>query len=260
MVTASVDSTVKIWDATDRSNWILIQTYRGHSSAVWGFEYIDTDTLATDSSDLTIQIWSISTGATLKTISVPMDLRSLLYISNKNYLASGHEHGNINIYDKNNGSLIVTLFGHSEWVYDLVYIRNMDFLASSGFSNDKNIRLWDMATFATKFILEGHENAVIGLKLIENYILASSSEDQTIKLWNINDGTLIRTLSGHTHSILWGIDKYNSQILLSGSLDQTIKVWDYNTGQLLNTISTQLEASSLLVLNTTYLSKSFCRL
>ena len=257
VATSSGDSTVKIWDVTNNANWILIRTYTGHTQSVWGIEQIDTDTLASDSSDLTIQIWSISTGVTLKTINVSMDLRCLGFISSRNHLASGHENGDINIYDITTGSSIATLIGHTDWVIDLVYISNMDLLASSGFVNDRTIRIWDMTTYATKFILVGHTGAVIGLKLLAYDVLSSGSQDATIKLWNITNGALIRTLSSHTDQILWGIDVDNSQMLLSCSLDQTLKIWDQNTGQVLKSVSTSLVASSLLVLNSTLTSKLF---
>ena len=66
--------------------------------------------------------------------------------------------------------------------------------------------------------------------------MASGSYDTTIKLWDITSGKLIRTLTGHTSSILWSIDLLNSQTLVSGSTDETIKLWNWSTGECLSTI------------------------
>jgi WD40 repeat protein len=55
--------------------------------------------------------------------------------------------------------------------------------------------------------------------------LASGSFDQTIKLWNVQTGQLLRTLTGHTdvvRSVAWSAD---GQVLASGSDDRTIKIW-----------------------------------
>jgi WD40 repeat protein len=86
--------------------------------------------------------------------------------------------------------------------------------------------------------LTGHEAIVNGLKLITPSILASGSDDTTIKLWDITTGQLIRTLTGHTSWILWSVDLLNSQTLVSSSLDETIKLWNWSTGECLSTIQT----------------------
>ena len=54
-------------------------------------------------------------------------------------------------------------------------------------------------------------------------VLASGSEDQSIKLWNA-DGTPLQTLMGHADSVksvAWNDDS----VLASGSNDTTIKLW-----------------------------------
>ncbi len=68
--------------------------------------------------------------------------------------------------------------------------------------------------------------------------MASGSGDNTIKLWNIPTGQLIRTLTGHTSYIWYSVDLLNSQTLVSGSLDQTIKLWNWSTGECFRTIQT----------------------
>ena len=64
------------------------------------------------------------------------------------------------------------------------------------------------------------------------------------------NGTLLRTLKGHTSSILWSIDLINdAQKLVSGSADQKIIIWNLTSGQVLNTRNTGLSIQSLIVLN-----------
>ena len=108
----------------------------------------------------------------------------------------------------------------------------------------------DLTTNKEKFILNGHSNYVFGLKLINANILASGSEDNTIKLWNIQNGSVIRTLKGHNEWVYWSLDLLNNpKTLVSGSLDQTIKLWDWTTGECLNTIKTGSSIWSLAIIN-----------
>ena len=55
-----------------------------------------------------------------------------------------------------------------------------------------------------------------GLKRVSADILASGSNDTTIKLWNIT--SIIRTLKGHSGPILLSLDHMACSILTSGSL------------------------------------------
>jgi WD40 repeat protein len=62
-------------------------------------------------------------------------------------------------------------------------------------------------------------------------IFASGSSDQTIKLWDIATGAELRTLRGHTYSVLSVAFSPDGKLLASGSVDNMIKLWDVLTGQ-----------------------------
>ncbi len=67
-------------------------------------------------------------------------------------------------------------------------------------------------------------------------ILASGSEDRTVKLWDASTGLCLKNLQGHTNWILSVAFSPNGNILATGSEDQTVKLWDVSTGQCLRTL------------------------
>jgi WD40 repeat protein len=236
VATCSYDKLVKIWIVSSSLNWTLITTYSQHSDRVFALEWLDQDTLASGSGDGTIKLWSPTTGQTKRTIQTnSLYVFSLKLLNTNIHLAVGLESGDIHIYNINDGNLVLSLNGHTDWVRDLVQI-SADLLASS--SSDQTVRIWNLTTNTCKFNLTGHTSLVYGLKQITPNILASGSSDTTIKLWDTTSGQLIRTLTGHTSYILWSIDLLNSQTLVSGSWDQTIKFWNWSTGECLSTIQT----------------------
>ncbi|KAL5612668.1 hypothetical protein BROUX41_004237 [Berkeleyomyces rouxiae] len=83
-------------------------------------------------------------------------------------------------------------------------------------------------------ILRGHQNGVTCLQFDDN-ILATGSYDNTIKIWNVQTGELIRTLTGHTSGVR--TLQFQGAKLISGSLDKTMKVWNWQTGECINTMA-----------------------
>ena len=67
--------------------------------------------------------------------------------------------------------------------------------------------------------------------------IVSGSGDDTVKVWDLNTGALLRTLTGHTDRVLSvAVTRDGSQIV-SGSFDKTLKVWDLNTGGVLRSLT-----------------------
>jgi len=63
----------------------------------------------------------------------------------------------------------------------------------------------------------------------------SGSKDNTLKLWDIKAGKLVRTFKGHTNEVLSVAISPDGKYALSGSLDNTLKLWDIETGKLVRT-------------------------
>ena len=70
----------------------------------------------------------------------------------------------------------------------------------------------------------GHKDSIWCLCPISNKILASGSGDTTIKIWNIEDRSIMSILSGHTKrvSVLCYVKE---GVLVSGSWDKSLIIW-----------------------------------
>jgi WD40 repeat protein len=84
----------------------------------------------------------------------------------------------------------------------------------------------------SKLTLSGHTQPVRALALSPSgQILASGSDDQTIKLWNTTTGKLLHTLNGHRDRIKSILITPDEKTVISTSFDNTIKFWDTQTGK-----------------------------
>lgn len=67
--------------------------------------------------------------------------------------------------------------------------------------------------------------------------LASGSGDETIKLWDVESGTELRTLLGHKHFVYSVAFAPDGKTLASGSADKTVKLWDVESGKEIRTFA-----------------------
>jgi WD40 repeat protein len=106
--------------------------------------------------------------------------------------------------------------------------------------------LWRVADGQPLAALQGHTNWVWDVQFSPlpqtasadppPNLLASASQDQTIKLWQLDTGQCLQTLRGHrswVSSVAWSFD---GKVLASGSCDNTIKLWCVSMGTCLQTL------------------------
>ncbi len=83
-----------------------------------------------------------------------------------------------------------------------------------------------------------HSDTVLGLRFSpKGDLLASSAADKTVRLLDLANGKVTRSLEGHTHHVLaiaWQDDEHS---IASASADRTVKIWDTQTGEQRRTIT-----------------------
>jgi WD40 repeat protein len=77
--------------------------------------------------------------------------------------------------------------------------------------------------------LDAHSEGINVLCLMPDGLLASGSQDNTIRLWDMSTGAETAALEGHTGSVNALCPLANGR-LASGSDDKTIRLWDLATG------------------------------
>lgn len=132
-----------------------------------------------------------------------------------------------------------TLVGHSGLFANInaVAIAPDGILLASA-SDDKTIRLWEMATGQARAVLRGHTHFVksIAFHPRNPNLLASGGRDRPIHLWDLQTQAIVQTLIGHDHAINALRFSPEGTRLASGSADKTIKLWDPQTGHCLTTL------------------------
>ncbi len=135
------------------------------------------------------------------------------------------------------------LEGHTNHVISIAFKPDGLLLASG--SIDNSIRLWQVSNGGLdRTINAGYGNGVqsIAFNPTES-MLASAIDDRNpeqrflIKLWYPSDGSLLRTLTGHSYFVESVAFSPDGLLLASGSADMTIKIWRLSDGSLINTLT-----------------------
>ncbi len=82
-----------------------------------------------------------------------------------------------------------------------------------------------------KLVFKAGKNKIFSLKFINNRILVSAGYDKTVKIWDIENGLLIKTLKGHNDKIYSVAFSQKNGLLATGSFDSTVRLWDIKTGK-----------------------------
>jgi len=86
------------------------------------------------------------------------------------------------------------------------------------------------------FLQIGHSREVTSVCFSpDGKLMASGSWDNTIKLWNVKDGALIRTFKGNSSSVESVIFSPDGCRIASGGYYDTIKLWNVKDGALIRT-------------------------
>ncbi len=260
IVTASDDTTARVWDASGREVAVL----RGHESGVRTVIFSPVgDRLVTLSNDKTARLWS-GDGNELavlrghenwvRSATFSPDDRHILTTSNLNparvWDINGKEIAVLREYEgkiinsvafspdglhfviaseesaarvyRFDGKKVAVLTGHTESINFAIFNSDGGRIVTA--SSDRTARLWN-AQGQQLFILTGHEAPVVSASFGPDGRIVTASSDHTARLWG-GDGRAIAVLRGHVGEVKTATFSPDGRRIITVSDDNSARVWD----------------------------------
>eukprot|EP00069_Balaena_mysticetus_P001648 bmy_15460T0 len=198
ILSAGVDKTTIIWDAhTGEAK----QQFPFHSAPALDVDWQSNNTFASCSTDMCIHVCKLGQDRPIKTFQ-----------------------------------------GHTNEVNAIKWDPTGNLLASC--SDDMTLKIWSMKQDNCVHDLQAHNKEIYTIKWSPtgpgtnnpnaNLMLASASFDSTVRLWDVDRGICIHTLTKHQEPVYSVAFSPDGRYLASGSFDKCVHIWNTQTGALVH--------------------------
>ena len=105
-------------------------------------------------------------------------------------------------------------------------------------AQEGQVVLWNLEQKQIERALDKpHDDVVLGLQFSRDGTrLATSSADRLMKVFDVEDGRMLKVFEGHAHHVLDVAWRASGLQLATGRSDKTVKVWDFSTGEQIRTL------------------------
>ena len=189
----------------------------------------------------------------IKPASLPAQVGAIAFSPDGSMIAAGG-YGEVAFFDAASRRPLGKISGITEAVRSLAFSPDGRYFATGAGrpAQEGEIKIWQSGKeFWTKPAgqsFKAHRDCVYALAFAPNsQLLASTSYDQMIYLWDPATGKQVRPLKEHTDSVFDLAFSPDGKWLASGGADRTVKLWDVATGRRIHTLGSSTEGVNTVV-------------
>ena len=228
LIATNSDSEIRVWSSqTGQCIQELVRDLHKVSTICFR---TDGKTVASGSSDGTIQFWDIKTGMCIKKLAVGMGLDVLCFSPGGRLIASDSDDGMVQLWDVQTGVCIKTMHNPTHSACLLCFSSDGMLLASS--SGHDTITWWNIKTGVRVDIVAYHLENVSSLCFSpDGALVVSGSYNGALKLWDSTTGRCVQALMGRADWLSSICFSPDGKILVSACEDGVIQFCDVGSAK-----------------------------
>ena len=228
LATATQQHHLCLWDT---NTTLLRKQVVAHKDDIYQIKFSPLhDMIATCSADGTIKIWNNDLKMLASLAGHKDIVRDIDFHHSGEKLASVSWDGTIKVWNTRNFELIYTITVPHTKIYSVCFYKDQLITGDE----DGYITIWSDKKQQAQ--LSGHSSGINNIDC-HNDLLVSSSADNTIRVWNIEEQQQLFILGEHEDKVYNAIFSDDGKFVFSVSRDRTAKVWDLATRKLRRTIT-----------------------
>jgi WD40 repeat protein len=171
-----------------------------------------------------VVIWDVITGKRIAEVGDEFDTVIAADISpDQSLVALGGPSRLVKIFNASTGKMLCKMKKHTDWVTALCFTPDGKELISGDRAG--GLSVWDTQGHEIQSVT-AHAGEITGIACRGNFV-ATSSEDGTVKFWDIMDGRQIKSWKAHPSGVRSVSFTQDGHILTSGR-DKLVRLWDAN--------------------------------
>lgn len=247
LLSASADSTVKIWDAYHQRE--LLRTFSGHTKAVTDISFnTDGTRFLSGSYDRQMKLWDTETGKCISKFSTGSTPHCLVFNPTAEhgheFLAGMHDKKIVQFDTRGGNETVQEYDHHLAAINTITFVQGGDRFMTT--SDDKSLRAWDYnIPVPIKYIAETYMFPMTRAAVHPSgkYVAYQSSDNQIV-VYNANDKfrqNRKKSYRGHNNAgTAIDVDiSPDGQFLASGDTAGYLVVWDWKTCKMYHKIDTK---------------------
>jgi hypothetical protein len=234
IVCGSQDYSLKLLEVT---TGVCERVLSGHGNQVTSVCSLGNGLIVSGSWDQTLRVWRVATGECAHVLTGhTAGVTSVCALADGSIVSGSIDKTLIRWYfdtpiaeSPADSPSLIDFFdykGHTESVTSVCALGCGCFVSGS---EDKSLRVWDVATKLCVRTLVGHAESVTSVCSLGGGRIVSGSEDSTLRVWGAATGECLHVLAGHA-SIVRSVCAVGGEFIVSGSEDKQLRVWSASTG------------------------------
>jgi centriolar protein POC1 len=215
----------------------------GHGSPIFTLELSQKpDILFTGGNDKGLVEWSLKENAFIKVLfPAAASVYAIHCPEGYPFLFAGLRNGDILVFDFTSQKIVEILKAHQLPVFDIKSIKRKDELLVA--SEDGTVSVWSLKTLQKVYSVKVSDDTIrsIGISASEKHA-AFGCRDNSIRIYDLEDYTLIKTIYGHTLPVFTVQFGPDDSYLVSGSRDAQLKIWDSLSFEMIKSIPAHMFA------------------